>query len=67
MPDLIITLTVSQANRLATAFGKRLGLPGDATIVQVKAYLITQLKEVVRAEEKAVQEAALVVSPFEPT
>ena len=67
MPDLTISLTPSQATRMATAFGKFLGLPGDATVADVKLYLVRQMKEVVRQQEKAVQEAAIIVPSFDPT
>jgi len=67
MPDIIITLTALQATRLANAFGNRQGLGVPATLLQIKTYLIDLLKDIVRQEEKAVQEAAIVVSPFDPT
>ena len=67
MPDLIISLTASQASRVASAFGKFLGLPGDATVADVKTHLIKQMREVVRQQEKAVQEAAIIIAPFDPT
>ena len=66
MPDLIITFTATQASRVATAFGARQGLGRAATVAELKAFLFVQLKEIVRAEEKAAQEALIIISNFDP-
>ena len=67
MPDIILTLTVPQAQRVATAFGQywglvdSLGAPRDATPMEVKAYLIRQLRGVVVTQERRAGENALPV------
>jgi hypothetical protein len=67
MPDIVFSLTVPQAQRLATAFGARQGLGRDATLAEIKQWLLGHLKEMVRSQEKAVSEAMIVIPPFEPS
>ena len=74
MPDITLTLTVAQAQRVAVAFGKYWnlldggGLPREATLLEVKTYLIRQLRAVVvqqerRAAERVLPQAADFVIP----
>ena len=73
MPTLSLDFTAGQAQRLAVAFGKYLnlrdvnGAPRDATVADVKAYLIEHCKSVVHRDEHAVAAGAITETPFEPT
>ena len=68
MPDLTITFTVAQADRVATAVGQRyLNLGRDATLAEVKTWLIDFIRAGVINHEQAVQAAAIVVAPLTPT
>lgn len=59
MPDLTISLTAGQAQRVAAALGKHLQLtdtpPGppyrDATVQEAEAFLLNTLKNLVKQEE----------------
>lgn len=66
MPTITITTTTAQGNRVASAFGKSLGLkdgnnqPRDATNAEVRAYLVKALRDVVfSVERQAAEQAAL--------
>ena len=65
MPDIILTLTVAQANRVAVALGQYgnlvdgMGNPRDATPAEIKAYLIRQLRSVVITQERRTAESAV--------
>ena len=67
MPDLTITLSPAQAARVAAAFGHYLRLGRDATVAEVKQFLILELRGVVHNRERADQEALVVVVPFDPS
>lgn len=62
MPDFTFTVTVAEANRIRTAVGRYLGLPGDATAAECKALIIKQIKAIVRSQERAAAEAAVAVA-----
>lgn len=67
MPDITLTLTVQQAQRVLTAFGRywslkdALGVPRDATAAEVKEFLRRQLQAVVIQQERRTEEAKIVV------
>lgn len=68
MPDLTITLTAAHVARVQTAFGNKLGLPGDASAEQVRQELIGYLKRVTRSYEtevanKAASDAVTDITP----
>ena len=68
MPDLTITFTVAQANRVAAAVGNRyLNLGRDATLAEVKTWLIDFIRAGVINHEQAVQAATIVIPPLTPT
>ena len=68
MPDLTITFTVAQANRVAAAVGNRyLNLGRDATLAEVKTWLVDFIRAGVINHEQAVQAATIVISPLNPT
>lgn len=52
MASVTITTTTAQDNRLAPAFGALLGLNGNATTPQVKAWLVQQMRRVVQDYEQ---------------
>lgn len=58
MPSLTITLSPGNAQRVAEAFDSFLILDHPTTVDDVKAYLITQLKEIVRNHERRAARAA---------
>ena len=65
MPDFTLSLTATQAQRVAVAFGRywqlkdAQGQARDATAAEVKTYLIRQFKGVVTNAERAEAEAAI--------
>ena len=68
MPDVTIVLTVAQANRVMAAVGRRyLNLSRDATLAEVKTYLIDFLRAGVINHERAEQAGTIVVPPLDPT
>ena len=69
MPDLTITLTAEHVARVQTAFGNKLGLPGDATAEDVRQELIAYLKNTTRSYETGVanEAASAAVTDIEPT
>ena len=52
MPDLTITLTNAQVNRVRPALGTRLNLGRDATAAEAETWLKQQLRIMVRQEEQ---------------
>ena len=54
MASFTLTTTPAQDARIVAAFGRRLGLPGDATGAQVKQQIIQFLKNAVQEQEQAV-------------
>ena len=65
MPSITITTDATQGARLASAVGKVLDLtdasnmPRDATLAEVKSYIVKQLQAVVRQQERQAAEQAL--------
>lgn len=67
MGTMTITTTGAQDSRIVAAFGRRLGLPGNASAAQVKANIIKFIKDVVEVYERDVANEAIVLDPLEPT
>lgn len=67
MATVTITTTGPQDARLAPAFGDKLNLGRDATVAEVKAWLIAELQAVVRDYEFRQAQAAITTSAFTPT
>ena len=73
MPTLTITTTAQQAQRVATAFGQRLGLkdgggnPRDATPSEVKDFVIVQIRLVVQQQEQHTAQMLITDTQFDPT
>lgn len=68
MASVTITTTAPQDARLAPAFGALLHPGSNATTAEVKAWLIEQLRRVVRDYEDQVAKAALAPpANFDPT
>jgi hypothetical protein len=68
MPSMTITTTTENATELAAAVGWKLGLNGNASAAQVKAYTIDFLKEVHRQHQDWLRELAKApIVPIEPT
>jgi hypothetical protein len=69
MPDLVLTYTAGQVNRIQTALGRYQslkdggGAPRDATAAEIKAWLNRQVTGMVRTQERAAAEAAVTLSP----
>ena len=63
MPSITITFNAESATRIAAAFQEVFNLPAPATAQEVKDYVITDLKQVVRTSEKRVAEAAANPNP----
>ena len=62
MATLTITTTAQQDARIVAAFGKYLGLPGNATAVQVKTEVFNFIRLTVMAQEKIAAEAAAIAA-----
>lgn len=68
-----ITTTGAQDARLGPAFGAKLGLtdaqgnPRNATVAEVKAWIITELQAVVRNYEYEQQQKAISTQSFDPS
>jgi len=61
MAQLTITTTAQQDARISPAFGDVLQLGRDATLAEVKAYLVNQIRNIVlRYEERT-------LPPLDPT
>lgn len=64
MPSITITLDSTNAARVASAFGRywnlrnQDGTPRDATLPEIKEFVVRQLRGVVRRQEAAEDEAA---------
>ena len=68
MPDLTITFTITQANRVAEAVGRQyLSLGRDATLPEVKTYLINFIRAGVINYEKARESGTIIIPPLDPT
>lgn len=67
MPTLTITTTAAQAGRVASAFGKALGLGRDATSDEVKSEVIRLIRSVVIERERQDAIAQIADTPFDPT
>ncbi len=69
MGTLTITTTGAQDARIAPAFGKRLGLAGNASAAEVKQQVIMFLVNVVQQyeQEEAAKAAVAGVTPIGPT
>ena len=52
MGTLTLTTTAQQDNRIQAAFGKLLGLPGDATGAQVKNEVYNFIRLTVKEQER---------------
>lgn len=63
MGTYTITTTAAEDTRLAVAFGKELGLQGNATAAQVKGKIAEYLINVVQRQETTVSTPA----PIAPT
>lgn len=61
MATISITLDATQSQRVATAFGRVYGLGRDATLAEVKGYIVTYIKGVVTDTEKSAQVSAIVI------
>ena len=65
MADIILSLAPAQEQRLLQVFGKYWGLtdanrlPRDATILELKEFLVGHLRNVVRQQERRTAEEAL--------
>ena len=65
MPDLIISMTAPQAQRVAAALGDALNLGQPATMAEAKAFIIHKLKSrVINYERK--QLTAAITEPTAP-
>ena len=59
---MTITTTAGQDTRIVAAFGKYLGLPGNATAAQVKTEIFNFVRQIVAEQEKrTAEEAALML------
>lgn len=73
MPSITITTSAPQAQRLATAFGgfftlkDAQGNPRAATELEIKAWIVQRLREIVMQYEHDKEAKAITVAPFEPT
>lgn len=67
MATLTITTTAAQDARIVAAFGKRLGLGRNATGAEVKAAIITYIKNMVQMQEYDDQQRAYVATPIDPS
>lgn len=69
MGTMTINTTAGEDTRLQAAYGKKLGLGGNANAAQIKAAIIQQIKDVVQEQETATAVAAAVsgVTVIAPT
>jgi len=71
MPDIIITVTASQAARVASAFGSAYTLhnpdstPRAATAEEVRKFLLAYLKSIVEGQEREQAIQAITVMPLD--
>lgn len=59
MPSLTITLDAANAARVSVAVRRRLSLDHDATLAEVKDFLVTYLKHFVKDQERAAAQEAV--------
>ena len=52
MPSITLTTDASNGARVAAAFGRKLGLPGSASAVQIKADIMAYVEAVVLDQER---------------
>lgn len=64
---LTITTTGAQDARLGPAFGAKLGLGRNATVAEVKTWVIDQLQAVVRDYEYEQARQAITTQAFDPS
>lgn len=70
MPDITITVNVTQARRISTALGRHLGLTDtnganrDATAGEVREWLLSNLRQVVEEQERKEAERSISVAPL---
>ena len=67
MAVLTITTTAPQDARIVAAYGSKLGLGRNATGAEVKAHIISEIKQVVEQFEHAEQASAIIVPSIDPT
>lgn len=67
MATMTINTSGAEDTRLAAAFGKYLGLAGNASAAQIKTATISWLTEIVRSQEYRTQSDAIVIVPIGPT
>lgn len=67
MASITITTDAAQDSRLGPAFGAALGLTGNATPAQVKAWIIAQMQAVVQNYERDQTIRANAPAAFTPT
>lgn len=73
MPSITITTTAPQAQRLATAFGRELGLRDEqgaarnATADEIKAAAVAYLRRVVQQQESYIAQEQHADVPFDPS
>lgn len=74
MPAMTITTDAQQAQRLATALGRKLGYrndqtgaPRDATAAEIKAYVVDHLRSVVHEYESEQARSQISVNSFDPS
>ena len=65
MPDITITLTLAQANRMKDAFASEEN--PTPTLADIKQEAVHYLKARVRQYERRVAESAIQDTPFDPT
>jgi len=61
MPSITLTFTTDHATRIAAAYGKKLSLEGPATVADVKAALVAEIRSVVRGVEAEEAHRAVVI------
>ena len=59
MASITINFSSAVAQRLAVAFQEALGLDDPATSANIKAYIIADMKQVVRSAEREIARRAL--------
>ena len=67
MAQITIEVTNEQGQRAQAAFGAYWNLGRDATVAEIKQYLIRQLKAVVVQQERRAAEAAVTTQEYEPS
>ena len=67
MSVLTITTTAPQDARIIVAYGAKLGLGRNATAAEVKAHIISEIKQTVEQFEHAEQASAITVPSIDPT